>query len=95
MKYLGPLFVLILICSYAAAQANVTRTLSGVIVTQQDEVLQGVTISVSYQSGEQTAFIHSKTETAFADSFSHDKSPRAARIDILYEKVYLPSTECL
>ena len=55
MKYLGPLFVLILVCSYVAAQANVTRTLSGVIVTQQDEVLPGVTISVSYQSGDQTA----------------------------------------
>jgi hypothetical protein len=40
-------------CSYVGAQANVTRTLSGVIVTQQDELLPGVTISLSYQSGEQ------------------------------------------
>ena len=55
MKHLGPLFVLILMCSYVAAQANVTRTFSGVIVTQQDELLPGVTISVSYQSGEQKA----------------------------------------
>ena len=53
MKYLGPLFVIIFMCSYVAAQANATRTLSGVIVTQQDELLPGVTISVSYQSGEQ------------------------------------------
>lgn len=39
MKHLGFLFVLIFMCSKVAAQANVTRTLSGVIVTQQDELL--------------------------------------------------------
>ena len=55
MKYLGPLFVTIFMCSYVAAQADATRTLSGVIVTQQDELLPGVTMSVSYQSGEQKA----------------------------------------
>lgn len=53
MTRLGPLFVLIFICSSVAAKANVTRTLSGVIVTQQDELLPGVTISVSCQSGKQ------------------------------------------
>jgi outer membrane receptor protein involved in Fe transport len=55
VKHLGSLFVLIVMCSHVAAQPNVTRTLSGVIVTQQDELLPGVTITVSYQSGEQKA----------------------------------------
>jgi TonB-dependent Receptor Plug Domain len=53
VKHLGPVFFIIFMCSYVAAQANVTRTFSGVIVTQQDELLPSVTITVSYQFGEQ------------------------------------------
>ena len=42
-------------CSSVAGQANGNRTLSGLIVTQQDELLARATISLSYKSGEQKA----------------------------------------
>lgn len=53
MKHLGSLLVFVFMCSSVAGQATGTRTLSGFIITQHDELLAGVTVSLSYQSGEQ------------------------------------------
>lgn len=50
-------------CSYVAAQSSLARALSGVVVTQQDERLPGVTVSVIYQSGEQEAESDSEGES--------------------------------